>query len=86
MTKQRIRISATLMPARRVDVPPEGRARGQVREHRDHEDEDQADERDPARVVADRDRREHEPAVEDDAPDRQEHVPGRQAGPPAAQV
>src|SRR5512133_1106720 len=69
-----------------VDVPAEGRSAREVREEHDHEHHDQPDQRHAARVVADGDRAEDQGAVEDDAPDAQEQVPGRQAGSPPAEV
>src|SRR5207249_8759701 len=64
----------------RVDVTAEGRPAGDIRAEDDDEQHDQPDERHPASVVADRDGRERETAVEGDANRRQERVAGRKTG------
>src|SRR5438105_8153081 len=56
-----------------------------VRAEDDDEQDDQADERDAARVVADVDRGEGKSPVEDDPSHRQDRIPGWQAGPAATQ-
>src|SRR5438105_15755518 len=71
--------------ADRVDVAAKGRPAGDVRAEDDYEEDDQADERNAAGLVAAPDGREGEAAEEGDAKDRQDRVSGRQAGATATQ-